>query len=243
MKGNSKNSDGDTQKENSSRYGIKSNKYAPQVKNLIAFEEDMINLVHQIRFRKVKSNFQRNLSKNLKTIKQSNKTLSPADKTSNMFKLTKDEYNHLDNAVTATYKRATEGIEDIMNKEGMKRADIFDRIEINGTSNCFITLEDHRENFVNHPTSRLMNPAKNEIGSSTLILDKINICLCEKLKLNEWKNTTGIINWFKKIDEKHLHTFTIFDIKDFYPSIKETLLKNTLQFAAEHTYIYKNDLK
>ena len=69
MKGNSKNSDGDTQKENSSRYGIKSNKYAPQVKNLIAFEEDMINLVHQIRFRKVKSNFQRNLSKNLKTIK------------------------------------------------------------------------------------------------------------------------------------------------------------------------------
>ena len=154
-----------------------------------------------------------------------------------MFKLTKDEYNHLDNAVTATYKRATEGIEDIMNKEGMKRADIFDRIEINGTSNCFITLEDHRENFVNHPTSRLMNPAKNEIGSSTLILDKINICLCEKLKLNEWKNTTGVINWFKKFDEKHLHTFTIFDIKDFYPSIKETLLKNTLQFAAEHTYV------
>ena len=107
-----------------------------------------------------------------------------------MFKLTKDEYNHLDNAVTATYKRAIEGIEDIMNKEGKKRADIFDRIEINGTSNCFITLEDHRENFVNHPTTRLMNPAKNEIGSSTLILDKINICLCEKLKLNEWKN-----NW------------------------------------------------
>ena len=127
-----------------------------------------------------------------------------------MFKLTKDEYNHLDNAVTATYKRATEGIEDIMNKEDMKRADIFDRIEINGTSNCFITLEDHRENFVNHPTTRLMNPAKNEIGSSTLILDKINICLCEKLKLNEWKNTTDVINWFEKIDKKHLHKFTIF---------------------------------
>ena len=63
MKGNSKNSDDDAQKENSSRYGIKSNKYPPQVKNRIAFEEDMINLIHQIRFPKVKSNFQRNLSK------------------------------------------------------------------------------------------------------------------------------------------------------------------------------------
>ena len=100
----------------------------------------------------------------------------PAGKTSNMYKLTKDEYNHLlDNAVTATYKRATEGIKDIINKEGIryaKRADIFDRIEINGTSNCFITLTNNKENFVNHPTKRLINPAKNEIGRiSKSILD------------------------------------------------------------------------
>ena len=42
-------------------------------------------------------------------------------------------------------------------------------------------------------------------------------------------------------DVKHLHTFTIFDIKDFHPSIKETLLKNAIQFAVEHTDINKND--
>ena len=190
-----------------------------KVKDLIAFEEDMIDLVHEIRFRKVKRDAQRKLSKDLKTIKSSNKTLMPPDKTSNMYKLTKDEYNDLlDNAVTATYKRATERIEDIINKEGMKytkRADVFDRIEINGTINCFITLKDHKENFVNHPTTRLINPAKNEIRRvSKSILDKMNICLCEKLKLNEWKNTTHVINWFKKIEEKHLHTFTLFEIKD-----------------------------
>ena len=125
-----------------------------------------------------------------------------------MYKLTKDEYNHLlDNAVTATYKKATKIIEDIINKEGIKyakRGDIFDIIEINGTNNCFITLKDHKENFVKHPTTRLINPAKNEIGRiSKSILDKINICLWEKLKLNEWKNTTDVINWFEKIDEKH----------------------------------------
>ena len=62
-------------------------------------------------------------------------------------------------------------------------------------------------------------------------------------KLNEWNNTTDVINWFKKIDKKNLQTFTIFDIKDFYPSIKETLLKNAIQFASEHTDINKNDFE
>ena len=60
-----------------------------------------------------------------------------------------------------------------------KQADIFDRIKIKDTNNCFITLKDHKENFVNHPTTRLINPAKNEIRRiSKSILDKINICLC-----------------------------------------------------------------
>ena len=54
------------------------------MKDLIAFEEGMIDLVHQIRFREVKRNFQRKLSKSLKTLKSSKKTLTPADKTSNM---------------------------------------------------------------------------------------------------------------------------------------------------------------
>ena len=35
----------------------------------------------------------------------------------------------------------------------------------------------------------------------------------------------------------------IFNINDFYPSIKETLLKNAIQFAAEHTDINQNDFE
>ena len=84
-----------------------------------------------------------------------------------MYKVTKYECNQfLDNAVTATYKKATKGNEDIINKEGIKyakKADTFNRIEINCTRNCFITLKDHKENFVNHPTTRLINPSKNKI--------------------------------------------------------------------------------
>ena len=123
-----------------------------------------------------------------------------------------------------TYKKATRRIGDIINKEGItyaKRANISDSIEITCTSNCLIILKDHKENFANHPTTRLIKPTKNEIVRITKsILDKINICLCENLQLNRWRNTTVVINWFEKIDEKHLHTFTIFNIKDLYPSIK-----------------------
>ena len=60
------------------------------MKVLIAFEENMIDLVRKVRFRKVKSNFQRNLNKDLKAIKSSSKTLTSVDKTSNLYKLTKD---------------------------------------------------------------------------------------------------------------------------------------------------------
>ena len=69
MRDNSKNNDDGTQKESSSRHGIKNNKCLLQVKDLIAIEEDMIDLVHQIRFHKVNSNFQRKLNKELNTNK------------------------------------------------------------------------------------------------------------------------------------------------------------------------------
>ena len=116
-----------------------------------------------------------------------------------MYNLTKDEYNHLlENAVTATHKTAREGIDEIINKKSIKyakRADIFDRIKVNGKSSSFITLKDHKENFVNHSNTRLINPTKIEIRRiSKSILDKINICVCQKLKFNEWKKTTDVIN-------------------------------------------------
>ena len=45
--------------------------------------------------------------------------------------------------------------------------------------------------------------------------------LRHKFNLNQWKITEDVIDWFKSINEKQLCKFVIFDIKDFYPSIKE----------------------
>ena len=84
--------------------------------------------------------------------------------------------------------------------------------------------------------TRLINPSKNEIGRiSKHILDQINSKLVSKLSVNEWKNTISVIKWFENINNKRLWFFQ-FDIKDFYPSIIETL-NEAIQFAKKNVPI------
>ena len=120
--------------------------------------------------------------------------LTPADKTSNMYRLTKEEYNKMRrNAITSTYKKANGNIKKRINEKGkeiVKKSfdNIIDRMDVNAESNCFITVKDHKENFLNHPKVRLINPAKNELGRiSKTILDNINMKLFETTKINQWK--------------------------------------------------------
>ena len=83
-----------------------------------------------------------------------------------------------------------------------------------GENNCFISLKDHKENFQNNPTVRLINPAKNELGKlSKVVLDKVNKNIRENPQLNQWKNKSTVIDWFIAIQDKHLHSFVIFDLK------------------------------
>ena len=169
-----------------------------------------------------------------------------ADKTSNKYRLEKEEYRRLlQNAVTTTYKKSNKAAERRISCEEIKytkEGNILDKVEVNETSNFFFTLNDHKETFLNHPTTRIINLTKNEIGRiSKQILDQINSKLCEILKENEWKNTASVINWFKKIESKSSHKFLMFDIKDFYPSIKEGLLIEALEFAKQHVAINSKD--
>ena len=72
--------------------------------------------------------------------------------------------------------------------------EISDRIDINSKNTCFIILKDHKENFLNNPEVGLINPAKNELGRiSKAIHNNINKRLCTSLNINQWKNTTSVI--------------------------------------------------
>ena len=96
----------------------------------------------------------------------------------------------------------------------------------------------HKENFENKPSVKLINPPNNQIGCiSKVILGKINIAIQSQLKLNQWKNIREIIDWFVSADEKSLYKFIQFDIKEFYSSVKKSLLQKTLKFVGEYIYI------
>ena len=127
-------------------------------------------------------------------------------------------------------------------KQVLDNNKVLKRKKTNGENNCFISLKIHKENFQNNPTVRLINPAKNELGKKRkVILDGMNKNIRENLQLNQWKNASTVIDLFITIQEKHLHSFVIFGIKDFYPSIKEKLLIKALKFAESYTDISDED--
>ena len=73
---------------------------------MVPFEKNLWNLVNELKFRKMKSNLQRQLNKDIKVIKRSNKVLVFPDKSSNIYKLDTDKCKKLTTeAVTSTYKK------------------------------------------------------------------------------------------------------------------------------------------
>ena len=117
-----------------------------------------------------------------------------------------------------------------------------DRIEVSASRDAFITLKDHKPDFVSNPTCRLINPTKSEIGIiSKQILDNINKEIIKATEINLWRSTSNVIDWFKAIPSKSQHAFITFDVCDFYPSISEQLLTKALDFASQFTHITPQD--
>ena len=174
-------------------YGLKSFNWPRTVKELSRFEEDLWKLVNIIKFHRFNCKFQKKLKDVIK-IKLATTTFTQADKTSNMYKMHEDEYKRLlHNSVASNYKKTYKEVTKEINTDSKriaKEKGVLDRMEINGTSSCFITLKDHKDNFQNNPTTRLINPAKNVIGRiCKTILEKINKNVCHTLMLNQWKNS------------------------------------------------------
>ena len=178
-------------------YGLKSLSSPRPVKELTPFENELISLVKNIKFRKVRNHFQDRLQQDLRRMKASNKTMTFADKTTNIYRLTREEYDKiLNDSITATYKKASNNIKKKINAAGkqvLRNNKVLKRMQTNGENNCFISLKDHKENFPNNPTVRLINPGKNELRKiSKVILDRINKTTRENLQLNQWKNASTV---------------------------------------------------
>ena len=80
---------------------------------------------------------------------------------------------------------------------------------------AFVTLKDTKPNFINDPKCRLINPTKFEIAKiSKKILTRVVDELKVKTKLQLWKNTDAVIDWFENLQNKKDLRFVSFDIKD-----------------------------
>ena len=95
---------------------------------------------------------------------QDEKILTAADKALNMYCLSKGEcLNLLQNAITSKYKKTHKRIAANINKgvKHAREANNIDRIEINGKSNSFITLKNHKNKLFNLSNYKITNTAKN----------------------------------------------------------------------------------
>ena len=109
--------------------------------------------------------------------------------------------------------------------------EILDGVDIIRENTCFITLKDHKQNFWNILTVRLINPAKNKLvrisdlaeiyllkGNTRNTRPRYEICskliiktpeqrqwrcLCTNLNINQWKNIASLIDDSKEQSKRH----------------------------------------
>ena len=134
--------------------------------------------------------------------------------------------------VTKSYKKSSGKVVEKLNAQSAKIAEnlkLDDRIEKLAEKEAFLTLKDHKLALYDHPTCRLTNPSKSEIGViSKHILDDINTTIINKTKIKQWKNTSSVLKWFNSLQHKESLSLICFDGCDFYPSITEKLLRKAM---------------
>ena len=204
-------------------FGFRSMKCPPPCSGLIPFEKDLSDMVTSLKFRHVKDSFQRALSQDIRKIKSSPNVFVFANKTNNIYEMSKDHYKKLlhDN-VTKTYQKAPPKLEASINMEAKNvstKLKISDRVERIARTPAFLKLKDRKDNFRSNPTCRLINPSKNELGKvSKQLVEKIN-SITEKLQRNQWRNSEAVLKWFNNITDKNNRSFIEFVNKEFYSSI------------------------
>ena len=200
------------------------------------FQKDMMLIVKNIHFRKISNDFQQKLTHDIRDIKSINKVFLPSDKSRNIYKLENEQYSKLlRENVTKTYKKSKfNKVHDMSNKakEITENLPVPDRIDKLQEKEAYVTIKDHKDDFPNKISCRLINPCKSSIGKiSNVILDGINTAVRNYTNVNQWKDKSTVIDWFKNIPDKKSCYFILLDIESFYPSNSEELFGEAIQYA------------
>ena len=220
-------------------YGFPSPNTAPTVPELVDFQNDLYKMVREIEFRETNNNFQANLKKTVKDIKKNPKVIIAADKTRNLYTMSTNDYRTtLSNNITSEYKKAKNSEINKTNRNAAliaKELGIADRVDEFTKPPPFITVKDHKPDFPDNKSYRLLNPAKSNLGKvSKQILQKAVKKIRKVTEANLWTNTADVQNWFNKTQNKDQLSFIKFDIEKFYPSITQNLFSKAITWAKEH---------
>ena len=225
-----------TSQERKETFGFKSNFNPPQMKELKAFEDDLFNIINNIRYKPINNSFQRTLKEDRERILNTEEVIVSADKTANLYKMKPQEYRRkMHETITKEYRKCETLQVNRVIKDAAQIArnhDLDDRVDAPTQAEAFITVKDHKPGFPGRVECRLINPAKNSIGTiSKSFLDRINRYLRVATRSNQWQNTATVLRWFNSITHKAQMSFFKFDIVSFYPSISEKLLRESLAWA------------
>ena len=133
-----------------------------------------------------------NYQKDLNHFKKEDHFCIPADKTKNYYRVKPAHHEHLlEKSTHKNYKKTDRSALNNISKTDIhiaKKLDLADRINTTTERDSFITLKDHKENFKNKPTYRLINPCIPGIGKiSKQLLEKIVKAVKDKTKYNHYK--------------------------------------------------------
>ena len=119
----------------------------------------------------------------------------------------------LHDKITQNYKKYSNIIKRNIDKEVgniAKFSRIEDIIECYVERSGLLTLEDQKGNFRSNTKCRLLKPSKSGIGViSKTFLDWIIKELKRFLKVNQYRETSTLISWFKKVDNKNIKIYII----------------------------------
>ena len=181
-------------------YSFKTVKCPSSAKELVPFENDMMDMIQNLEFKRVNNEFQSNLRDDIRQIRTSNNLFISADKSRNIYNVSKASYERMVNEnVTKTYKKCNTNKSksiSIQAKPVASKLKIDDRVQKLDENEAYVTIKDHKEGF----PCCLINPSKTDIGNiSKQILDRVSNTILVKNKVNQWKNTYSVLEWYRNI--------------------------------------------
>ena len=141
-------------------YGFKTAKYPSSVKEIVLFENNMMDMIKNLEFKRVYNEFQSNLRNDIRQIRESNNLFVSVDKSRNIYKVSKASYERMmQENVTKTYKKCNTNKPNSINFKGKQIASnlkIDDRVQKLDENEAYVTIRNHREAFPDKISCRLI---------------------------------------------------------------------------------------